>query len=70
MDWTCPGCQGNHRRAHAAHTHQLGECTWCEPDPDLRGHERVGAHPRNPQVPGVAEPTQSLAPPPPAVPPQ
>eukprot|EP00975_Prorocentrum_lima_P056327 11811494-Prorocentrum_lima.AAC.1 len=56
----------NHRRARAAHTYTPGERKWFVPDPDLRGHERIGAHPRDPRVPGVAEPTQSLAPPPPA----
>eukprot|EP00975_Prorocentrum_lima_P035722 7508779-Prorocentrum_lima.AAC.1 len=66
----CPGCLGNHRRAHPAHTYRPGECKWFEPDPYLQGRERVGAHPRDPRILGVAEPTQSLAPPPPVVPPQ
>eukprot|EP00975_Prorocentrum_lima_P054863 11502035-Prorocentrum_lima.AAC.1 len=40
------------------------------PRSDLRGREREGAHPRDPRMPGAREPTQTLAPPPPPIPPQ
>eukprot|EP00975_Prorocentrum_lima_P032733 6873036-Prorocentrum_lima.AAC.1 len=39
-------------------------CSSCSTYYDFEA-ERVGAHPRDPRVPGVAEPTQSIAPPPP-----
>eukprot|EP00975_Prorocentrum_lima_P002419 530667-Prorocentrum_lima.AAC.1 len=40
VDWPCPDCQGNHRRAHASHTYRPGECKWFDEDEDLQGHER------------------------------
>ena len=60
VQWNCPACKSNQPRAHTGHTLEAGECR-CHAKDYRTAHNRTSkAEPRDPRIPSVSEPTQSL----------
>ena len=60
VQWNCPACKSNQPRAHTGHTLEAGECRWHAKDYRTAHNRTSKAEPRDPRIPSVSEPTQSL----------
>jgi len=60
IQWNCPACKSNQPRAHTGHTLEAGECRWHAKDYRTAHNRTSKAEPRDPRIPSVSEPTQSL----------